>query len=172
MQPSKIILLLLLAVGLFACGTTKQEKDPDKDPETTSSMDFSKATQISYRFRDSSVPPPYHRSYHIDVTPASAHYEMYDYDSVLNSNDVAVTPEGWERLVQLANDLQEAGEFVAEGATGTTGNTIQIFEGEKKVYELYWDSLSRDKIKDASIKVMVEVKKMGRSDENAVPEGE
>ena len=168
MQPSKIILLLFLAAGLFACGSTKQ----DKDPETTATMDFSKATQISYRFRDSSVPPPYHRSYHIDVTPTSAHYEMYDYDSVLNSTDVPVTTEEWEQLVQLANDLQEADEFTADGATGTTGNSIQIFEGEKQVYGLYWDSLSRDKIKDASIKVMVQVKKLGRSDENSVPEGE
>ena len=172
MQPSKIILLLFLAVGLFACGNTKQEKDPDKDPEPTITMDFSKATQISYRFQDSSVPPPYHRSYHIDVTPANAHYETYDYDTVLNAVDVSVTTEQWEHLVQLANELQEAGRFTEEGATGTTGSTILIYEGEKEVYKLYWDSLSREKIKEASIKVMAEIKRLGKSAENSVPEGE
>ena len=156
MRSSVFFLTLLLTVGLLSCQTSRNGKEKPKD---LSAMEIDK---IFFRFRDSSVPPPYHRSYTIDITANSSTYQVTDYSDVLAESTVEVNYEDWERLVQLAGGLQKPGEYEAEGASGTTGKTIQLFRGEEEVYRLYWDSLSDDKIKQNTLDFVSELKRVSQ----------
>lgn len=127
--------------------------DPDKvdhnKNKTTKSL--KNITKIIYRFRDASVPPPYHRSFRVIVTPEESNEIVTDYSDELSNTTTKLEDGAWDELVKLAQKIQKPGEYEARGATGTTGNTIQIFNGDEQIYSLYWDSLSKDKIKASTL---------------------
>lgn len=118
--------------------------------KTTSKMSLKKISKIVYRFRDSSVPPPYHRSYSVTVTPKGSNHIVTDYSDELSNTTEKLKDGAWDELVKMAQDLQDPGAYSARGATGTTGNTIDIYWKGELIYQLYWDSLSDEKIKKSA----------------------
>ncbi len=121
----------------------ENKPDPEKNQDTKKLKNI---TKIIYRFRDSSVPPPYHRSYRVIVTPEGSNKIVTDYSDELSNTTTELEEGAWDELVQLAQKIQKPGSYEAKGATGTKGNTIQIYNGDEKIYSLYWDSMSTDKI--------------------------
>lgn len=120
--------------------------------KTTPKMSLKNISKIVYRFRDSSVPPPYHRSYSVTVTPEGSNHIVTDYSDELSNTTEKLKDGAWDELVKMAQDLQDPGAYSARGATGTTGSTIYIYWKGELIYELYWDSLSDEKIKKSAFK--------------------
>src|SRR5688500_13822043 len=69
-------IFVAVSLLLLACQSDGGAGDPAAPPSAPSAATpaepapaFAGATQVTFRFRDSSVPPEYHRSYAIVVTP-------------------------------------------------------------------------------------------------------
>lgn len=137
----KSLIFLFPLIFLLSCANSR------KDNPNSPSMNYD---QISFEFRDASVPPQYHRSYTIDVSKEESRVVVDSYGDVLAEQTEAITPETWGNLQKAAAGLQKAGSFTAEGATGTKGFTLALYVKGEKVYELYWDSLSRDKAEQSA----------------------
>lgn len=138
----KQFLLLFPLLILLSCSNSRQDK-PKQPPMKT-------YDQITFEFRDASVPPQYHRSYTIDVTSTQSHLVVDSYGEVLADTTENVKPEVWKSLQELANGLQEGGSHTALQATGTKGYTLALYEKGNEVYKLYWDSLSGAKAGQAA----------------------
>lgn len=135
----KYFLYSLIFLSFFSCSTKRN---------TQAVKNYS---QITYAFRDASVPPPYHRSYTIDVNPSESKVVVNSYGEVLAESTEKISAATWENLVALAGELQSAGSFTADGATGTKGYSLRLYVDGEQVYELYWDSLSTDKAEKSAL---------------------
>ena len=82
--------------------------------------------EIVYCFGDASVPPQYHRSYTITVTPGQARVVVDIYGDVLAEKGYEITREEFEDIVRSLSRHRigraELGED--EGCTGGTTETI------------------------------------------------
>lgn len=76
---------------------------------------------VTYRFQDSSVPPPYHRSYTLTFDQERARIVVDSYGEVLADETTAMTPEAWEGVSASFDVIR--GLKVAEPAQGCTGGT-------------------------------------------------
>lgn len=76
---------------------------------------------ITYEFHDSSVPPPYHRSFVLTVSQASARIVVDSYGDVLADESARVPLATWDALGSSYADLD--GIEVVEAAQGCTGGT-------------------------------------------------
>jgi len=120
----------------------------------------SNVDKIVYSFRDASVAPQYHKSYTITVTAEKASIVVNSYDKVLGEGENNVNAKDWNTLIELSNAVQEPGEFIAEGATGTRGYSIKKYSKGKEIYRLYWDSLSESNISGDSKKLVEQLHKL------------
>lgn len=143
MKFSKCYVFILI-LGLFV-GCKSNGGGQDEDNKMKAKFD-----QIDYHYQDSSVPPPYHKSYTIEVTAKQSHKVVSGYSDVLSEDNYPITSVQWEQLVQQSAKLQKEGSYEALGATGTSGNTIELIKDGKVIYHLYWDSLSKNKVKEAT----------------------
>jgi len=90
--------------------------------------------EVVFRFRDSSVPPPYHRSYLLTVTKATTAIVVKDYTDVLAERSVATPAEVWEAiLLGYAPIAGLAPEDPARGCTGGTGVGVQVTSGGQQI---------------------------------------
>lgn len=91
---------------------------------------------LSYEFRDSSVPPEYHRSYTLELTGGDdgAHGELVvdSYGDVLHEVDVEVDQAVWEQAVGDLAAL-DVDESRADGCTGGTGRDVRLRAGGETV---------------------------------------
>ena len=100
--------------------------------------------RLSFRFTDASVPPPYHRSYSIEINEKRVlHFTVTDYSETLHQEDISLSEAQWKSLVAKSQKLEKANSKIAKGATGTSQRRIVLFQGEKEVYNLHWDSLNK-----------------------------
>lgn len=65
-----------------------------------SEIDWSQTTQIVYQYDDSSVPPQYHRSYRIDVSPVEARVTIDSYGTVLADKSHMVIRAEFDGLLE------------------------------------------------------------------------
>lgn len=90
------------------------------------------ATQVVWRFRDSSVPPEYHRSYVITVTPASIRKVVDSYGKVLGDESAPFDQARFDRvLAAIAKHGLAARPPAAEesGCSGGTSHGIEVTAG-------------------------------------------
>lgn len=113
-----------------------------------SEADKNNIDKIEYEFTDSSVPPRYHRSYTITLTSSQVHVIVKSYKTELANEAYPIDKGVFEKLVENTSKLDSPDTKVTEGATGTSGNSINLFTGDKVIYDLYWDSLKKGKISD------------------------
>ncbi len=94
-------------------------------------------TKIELRFRDSSVPPQYHRSYTITLTPRKARKVVDSYGDVISDEEAALDPKLFEKLVA---DLKKLGlkdvPPKSDGCTGGTSRSLTVYEGSNKTVQV------------------------------------
>ena len=89
-----------------------------------------------YRFTDSSVPPPYHRSYSIDVSESTVHLTIDSYGDILLDETYTILPEQYNDFIKklIALKLKNKPENIdTHGCSGGTEDSFTIkFPDSKK----------------------------------------
>jgi hypothetical protein len=124
---------------LYSCNNIKNTKVIPSDIKNTKDMQSDiEITSIVYRFGDSSVPPPYHRSYRIIVNAESFRFVVDSYGDVVKDTTVQISKEKWESCKNLLNSckIQKGNDGKEpEGCTGGTTKNIQVLNNDKVVFE-------------------------------------
>ncbi len=83
---------------------------------------------VEYRFFDSSVPPPFHRSYTLLVRPGDARVIVDSYGDVVHDERVTIDAAEWEHCSLAAAALAELapGLFDDDGFTGGTADRLVV----------------------------------------------
>lgn len=84
-------------------------------------------TVITYEFTDSSVPPPFHRSFVLTVSQTTARIVVDSYGDQLADESADVPAATWDALAASYADLESL-EVVepAQGCTGGTGFSVTV----------------------------------------------
>ncbi|MEL6937299.1 MAG: hypothetical protein AAFO59_11610, partial [Cyanobacteria bacterium J06607_17] len=82
-------------------------------------------TKIVYRFRDASVPPRYHRSYTISVTPDEANVVVNSYSTRLNELTVQLSSSEFQAALDIIEKSQITEASDNEVAPKTIGGKIE-----------------------------------------------
>lgn len=99
---------------------------PDQAPSAAAAA-LPEGARITYTFTDSSVPPPYHRSYVLEVSAGQARLIVDSYGDVLADLTAPVTEQVWSTLSATYPTLDRiAVADLDEGCTGGTGFRLQI----------------------------------------------
>lgn len=118
MMLRSLLLAGVVPIALIGCGGDDEPAAPDAN-----------RASVTYRFRDSSVEPEYHRSYTLDLVGGDdgAHGQLVvdSYGDELHRVDVDVEPAVWQQAVAgLAEvDLTETDN---DGCDGGTGRSVQV----------------------------------------------
>lgn len=131
------------------------------------SLKESDVTMINYSFHDSSVPPPYHRSYDIKISPDELHITVDSYGDILTDKTIALEQSDFSNLIKTINGAQlVSGRIESEkGCTGGTSESLTIFGNNAEVYNGYFDHCGGNKIPASS----GDVKQVVQSIKNLVP---
>ncbi len=87
----------------------------------TGVTDLPPGATVTYEFHDSSVPPPYHRSYVLTFDRAGARIVVDSYGDVLADRAAPMTEDAWAQVVQSYPEV--LGVEIGEPAQGCTGGT-------------------------------------------------
>ena len=94
-------------------------------------------TSLEYKFRDSSVPPQYHRSYVITATEKEASITVDSYGDVLRQENAAMPAETWDDVIELASTLPSRADKISNpkpGCAGGTTSRVIVREGDHERY--------------------------------------
>ncbi|MFC8039456.1 hypothetical protein ACFUOZ_08890 [Paenarthrobacter sp. NPDC057355] len=94
-------------------------------------------TMVEYKFRASSVPPQYHRSYIIKASETEASITVDSYGEVLRQETVAMPAETWSKVMALAATLPQRSDSIATpkpGCSGGTASKIIVRNGGQEQY--------------------------------------
>jgi hypothetical protein len=92
--------------------------------------------QLVLRFQDASVPPPYHRSYTITVTPSSIVKVVDSYGTIVSEAKARFQAADFNRLVDGLLKLKvKSGSAASDGCSGGTGRSVKLLAGSKLVLE-------------------------------------
>ena len=107
-------------------------------------LDESTTTKIVYNFHDSSVPPEYHRSYEIIMTPTSVGITVDSYGDILNQKEYTISSEEFSSFISFVNasDITACKPAETEPCSGGTSESLAIFT-DKKVVDIYLDHCGR-----------------------------
>ena len=119
-------LLLSLSLILFGCAS-KASIPKDELPD---------ASKIIYHFKDSPVPPEYHRSYTIEVTKDSSSCVVDSYGDIISSKKNIELPAFLYSLkvTLAANEFERCDKSSHEGCTGGTGESLSIIKDDKMIF--------------------------------------
>jgi hypothetical protein len=76
---------------------------------------------VTYEFHDSSVPPPFHRSFVLMFTRERARIVVDSYGDILADQDAPMTAAVWDEVSQSFSDLSDI--VIEEPEQGCTGGT-------------------------------------------------
>lgn len=83
---------------------------------------------VTYQFHDSSVPPPYHRSFVLIFDRERARIVVDSYGTVLADRTAPMSPGLWQQVSDsIPRDIVV--EEPAQGCTGGTGFTVSVADG-------------------------------------------
>lgn len=129
------ILLIVASVTIFSCTNSKQKKEPEEKEEPKIENMVTEADKIVYGFHDSSVPPPYHRSYSIEVTENNLHLIIENYSDTLLTKDWTFTKEKFNEVKERLKNLKKDGEIdESEISDGGTSESIYLYKNGKKTF--------------------------------------
>lgn len=92
-----------------------------------------------YEFQDSSVPPPYHRSYSIKVTATTVELTIDSYGEVLLNDTTTIDQSTFDDFVSALKgcNLQGKKRNEDDGCTGGTGDSFSADFGEGNTFTGY-----------------------------------
>ncbi len=103
------------------------EARPDDDLDAAGPL-------VEYRFFDSSVPPPFHRSYTLVVRPGEARVVVDSYGDVLHDERVPLDTAEWERCAMAAAALGGLADTeFDDGYTGGTADRLVVRDRDGQV---------------------------------------
>lgn len=129
MGPMRVRIVTTLLVTGALCS---QWGPSSASPPDTSTPALPANAVITYSFTDSSVPPPYHRSWRLTVTAGQSAITVLTYGSVLAQRSAATETGVWDQLAGGFPYVLESAELAARSATpeGCTGGTTEAIRVE------------------------------------------
>lgn len=121
----KIVFLLLLTFFVASCSSA--EPIPDS------------ADSIVYRYDDSSVPPEFHRSYTITITPSEATVVVDVYGDILAEESVGISAETFQAIKTSfeTNEISSGRQSDEPACTGGTGEGIAYSSAGENLFSGY-----------------------------------
>ncbi|MEA3265487.1 MAG: hypothetical protein U9P42_00895, partial [Candidatus Fermentibacteria bacterium] len=106
---------------------------PEADMD--SAIVWKDATRIVYEFGDSSVPPPYHRSFIISVTCRNATVVVDSYGEILADESYSITQKQFNLVLEAltAADMSTIQEGESPDCTGGTSETVSVYINAERV---------------------------------------
>ena len=98
-----------------------------------------KIEKIIYQYGDASVPPRYHRSYTISLTPDSVEIVVDSYGSIISEKKYSVTESKFEKIVVSLNnnEIKNCQKKENKGCTGGTSEHISYFSSTEELFSGY-----------------------------------
>lgn len=126
-RKMKVAAISLLLLALCACNNKSISKDKRKMKEIN---------EITYRFGDSSVPPPYHRSYSIVLNAETATVTIDSYGDIIAKKEYKVEKHTLDKMLELFTKCKIANckEKKNDGCTGGTSESIWQNTGSEKTF--------------------------------------
>ena len=123
-------IILTLIFGILAITNCV---DAQKNNETM------KITKIKYRFGDSSVPPPYHRSYSVVLTKDSLHIVVDSYGDIISDTIFTIDSLQFDTIVANIDKfkINKCKLQKNEGCTGGTSKSLYLYENDKEILSGY-----------------------------------
>jgi hypothetical protein len=92
--------------------------------------------EITYHFKDASVPPEYHRSYTITVTTDKARIVVDSYGEILADKQYEITSKQFNDIKNSLekNKIRNCTLGDDEGCTGGTIERISFSDGENEIF--------------------------------------
>jgi hypothetical protein len=108
-----------MVLSLFSCKNQKEMKNEKPQIGT-----------ILYDYHDSSVPPQYHRSYSLLVTPDSIAVKVDSYGEILTDTAVAITKEQFAEIADTYTTLgmKQTNKREPDGCVGGTGASVKVWD--------------------------------------------
>jgi hypothetical protein len=132
MKPSlidKLLFILVLIISFSACKSVKSNNEMKK---------LKDIEEFSYKFGDSSVPPPYHRSYSIVMDADSIKLTVDSYGDILAKETYAMPKGGLQKIgeaiVKYRIDVQKDKKQDGGCTGGTTRHISYSCKGEKEKF--------------------------------------
>ena len=87
---------------------------------------------FKYRYQDASVPPEYHRSYTLRVTPERVYLSVDSYGTILLEDAFTLKPDRYESFVDamLAVNIRKREERTEDGCTGGKTDHLELFTSQ------------------------------------------
>ena len=118
----KIMVLLLAALAL-APGCRDIHKNVRGS--TLKSVE-SNITRVVFGFRDASVPPPYHRSYDLNVTNKEAELTIHSYGDKLHHELFDISSQRFDSFVKALTELHIESDTMKVNPGCTGGTTLSL----------------------------------------------
>lgn len=102
------------------------------------SEDLMKADTIVYRFKDSSVPPQYHRSYKITVTKSEAKAVIDSYGDIINKSQVELKDGQFNEVLEAIKTSKTTitADTSDDGScSGGTSEYLKILNNDKAIFD-------------------------------------
>jgi len=92
-------------------------------------------TKMTYRYTDSSVPPEYHRSYTLAVTPSNVHVVVDSYGDVLAEKDISLRSGQFDLLIRSLKEsgIKNTPPGEENGCVGGTSETLTVHSQAGKI---------------------------------------
>lgn len=130
----KRFLNLLLAVLLLNCSGSQNDQTTKKASENMT-IDY-----LIFKFHDSSVPPPYHRSYRMEFNEESVHIVVDSYGDIISDTTLNIGEENVHKAFNLIKQYgitSKEDNNEDEGCTGGTGISIDYGFEDKSLCSGY-----------------------------------
>lgn len=132
----RLVLISAAAVAAMSlpaagCGSDAQDPSPSTATRLTS------AGTVRYRYGDSSVAPPYHRSYTIEVTSSEAHVVVTSYGDTITDTRHRVAPEVWAGLGDGVDDVRRLrAPDDTGGCAGGTSRELRVTDSGQDLVDM------------------------------------
>ncbi|MBN2015582.1 hypothetical protein JW766_02005 [Candidatus Dojkabacteria bacterium] len=127
-----VLILCISSAGLLLWFLKNRKGDDDHDKV------YSDIVEIEYRFTDASVPPEYHRSYTIEVTPDSISIKVDSYGDILVEEEYDINEKEFQEIVDsLAKNKIDKKKLSSDndGCTGGTSESISYIKEDGGTFE-------------------------------------
>lgn len=96
----------------------------------SSSKEYKEATRITFEFHDSSVPPEYHRSTTLTVTPTTLRYTVDSYGDIIKDTSITITEEKFKQCIDAisTHKMRSCDMGKDDGCTGGTGHSLTVMK--------------------------------------------
>ncbi|MBN2727595.1 MAG: hypothetical protein JXR53_00055 [Bacteroidales bacterium] len=117
----RLLFPIMALILLFSC---KNHKNMENSK--------TKISRIEYHFSDSSVPPPYHRSYDITVVHDTIYLTVDSYGEILTDTSFALAKEDFEEICDSlpSFNIKTCDKKDPDGCVGGTGEQLKIIDAE------------------------------------------